>query len=54
MQQENKEYIEKTLFNSLNGQSLISPYDSEKVLFEPKIRLGILASGNGSNFEYII
>ncbi len=54
MRKENKEYIEKTLFNSLSGQSLISPYDSEKVLFEPKIRLGILASGNGSNFEHII
>jgi len=28
--------------------------DSESPLFEPKIRLGVLASGNGSNFEYII
>ena len=49
-----KEYSENELFNDLNGHSLVSPIDSEKPIFEPKIRLGILASGNGSNFEYII
>ena len=54
MKQDNKEYVEKNLFNGLNGQSLISPLESQSNLIEPKIRLGILASGNGSNFEYII
>ena len=54
MKQDNKEYAEKNLFNGLNGQSLISPIESQSNLVEPKIRLGILASGNGSNFEYII
>jgi len=54
MSEYNKQNIEINLFNGLNGQSLISPFDSEKPLFEPKIRLGVLASGNGSNFEYII
>ncbi len=54
MKQDNKEYAEKILFNGLNGQSLISPLESQSKLVEPKIRLGILASGNGSNFEYII
>ena len=46
--------MDRNLFYGLNGKSLISPFDSEKSQFEPKIRLGILASGNGSNFEYII
>ena len=54
MKQDNKEYAEKNLFNGLNGQSLISPLESQSNLVEPKIRLGILASGKGSNFEYII
>ena len=54
MKQDNKEYAEKNLFNGLNGQGLISPLESQSNLVEPKIRLGILASGNGSNFEYII
>ena len=54
MIQDKKEYREKNLFNDLNGHSLISPFDSEYPLFEPKIRLGILASGNGTNFEYIV
>tara|TARA_Y100001968_G_scaffold130655_1_gene119243 strand:+ start:206 stop:901 length:696 start_codon:yes stop_codon:yes gene_type:complete len=48
------EYRENNLSNVLNEQGLISPFDSEISLFAPKIRLGILASGNGSNFEYII
>ncbi len=38
----------------LNEQSIISPFDKLKPLFGPKIKLGVLASGNGSNFEYII
>jgi len=54
MHKDNNAYRQETLFNHLNGQSLISPHNSEYPLFEPKIRLGILASGNGSNFEYII
>ena len=54
MKQDNKEYAEKNLINGLNGQSLISPIETQSNLVEPKIRLGILASGNGSNFEYII
>ena len=54
MKQDNKEYMENNLSYDLNEQSLISPLDSESPLFEPKIRLGVLASGNGSNFEYII
>ena len=54
MKQDNKKYAEKNLFNGLNGQNLISPLESQSNLIEPKIRLGILASGNGSNFEYII
>ena len=54
MNQDNKEYCESNLFNGLNGHSLISPIESVSNLVEPKIRLGILASGNGSNFEFII
>ena len=54
MDQENKEYRDRNLVYGLDGQNLISPFDSEISLFEPKIRLGILASGNGSNFEYIV
>ncbi len=54
MKQDKREYIERNLSYDLNEQSLISPLDSESPLFSPKIRLGILASGDGSNFEYII
>ena len=54
MKQDNREYTKKNLSNDLIEQSLISPLDSESPLFAPKIRLGILASGDGSNFEYII
>jgi len=54
MTQDNREYMEDKLYNDLNEQYLISPLDSESPIFSPKIRLGILASGNGSNFEYII
>ena len=54
MKQENREYKENKLSYETNELSLISPLDSEIPVFEPKIKLGILASGNGSNFEYII
>ncbi len=54
MKQDNKKYTENNLSYALNENSLISPLDSESPFFAPKIRLGILASGNGSNFEYII
>ena len=54
MKQDNKKYMENNISYDLNEHSLISPLDSESPLFEPKIRLGVLASGNGSNFEYII
>ena len=49
----NREYGRNNLVKVLDGQNLISPSDSKYPFFEPKIRLGILASGNGSNFEYI-
>ena len=54
MNKDNKEYDERTLFNGLNGNCLISPIELVTNLVGPKIRLRILASGNGSNFEYII
>ena len=52
--QKTKKYRDSNLVYGLNGQNLINPFDSEIPLYEPKIRLGILASGNGSNFEYIV
>ena len=54
MKQKNKEYRDSNSFYGLDGQNLINPFDTEYPLFEPKIRLGILASGNGSNFENIV
>jgi len=54
MKQDNKKYMKNNLSYDLEEHSLISPLDSESPLFAPKIRLGVLASGNGSNFEYII
>tara|TARA_Y100001968_G_scaffold243656_1_gene227557 strand:+ start:262 stop:960 length:699 start_codon:yes stop_codon:yes gene_type:complete len=54
MKQDNREYTQNNLSYDLNEQSLISPLDSETPSFSPKIRLGILASGKGSNFEHII
>ena len=54
MDQNNKEYRGNELLNGFNGQAMISPFFSDYPLFEPKIKLGILASGNGSNFESII
>ncbi len=35
-------------------QLLISPYLSKLPKFTPKLKLGILASGNGSNFEALV
>ena len=54
MNQGNREYAGNNLFDVFDGHSLISPYSYDYPLFEQKIRLGILASGNGSNLEYII
>jgi len=54
MIQDNREYTENKFYYDLNEQYLISPLDSESTIFSPKIRLGILASGNGTNFECII
>ena len=54
MKQENKDNRYNNLIYGLDGHNLISPMDIENPSFEPKIRLGILASGNGSNFEYIV
>ena len=54
MKKDNKKNMENNISYDLNEHCLISPLDSESPLFEPKIRLGVLASGNGSNFEYII
>ena len=54
MNQENKKYRENDLFLELDGQNLISPFISESPQFDPKIKIGILASGNGTNLEYIV
>ena len=54
MNKGNKEYRDRKINYGLDGQNIISPFDSDFPSFEPKIRLGVLASGNGSNFEYIV
>ena len=54
MKKYNREFSENYMSFDLNEQSIISPSDKFKPLFGPKIKLGVLASGNGSNFEYII
>ena len=54
MKKVKNEYTENNLSYDLNEHCLISPFDSKSTFFAPKIRLGVLASGNGSNFEYII
>ena len=54
MSLENKEYGNINLMVGHHGNNLISPFVSEFPLFEPKIKIGVLASGNGSNFEHII
>tara|TARA_Y100001968_G_scaffold167976_1_gene153801 strand:+ start:853 stop:1551 length:699 start_codon:yes stop_codon:yes gene_type:complete len=54
MIEEYKDYRDSSLMYASNGHNLISPFYSEFPRFEPKIRIGILASGSGSNFEYIV
>jgi phosphoribosylglycinamide formyltransferase-1 len=54
MKTDNKEFRDNKLSYDLNEMRLISPLLSKIPIFEPKIKLGILASGNGSNFENII
>ena len=51
---ENKNEVDNNLFNGSNEKNLISPFIQEFPQFEPKIRIAILASGTGSNFEHII
>ena len=54
MSKESNESDNYSFLNASIDESLVSPFVSEIPLFEPKIKLGILASGKGSNFEYII
>ena len=54
MIKEIKQYREHNLLYGANRDSLISPFESRLPQFEPKIKIGILASGNGSNLEYIV
>ena len=54
MIQENKEYTEKNFSEVSSETNLVSPLITEFPQFDPKIKIAILASGNGSNFEYII
>ena len=54
MKQDNIECKKNNYSYDSNELSLISPSYSNDLLFASKIRLGILASGNGSNFEFII
>ena len=54
MNKEIKSYRNNNLFDGLKGQNLISPFVSEFPKFNPKIRIAILASGDGSNFDQII
>ena len=54
MSKKSNESENYSFLNASIDESLVSPFVSEIPLFEPKIKLGVLASGNGSNFEYII
>ena len=45
---------DKDVYTGSIEQSLISPLISKIPFFEPKIKIGVLASGNGTNFEQII
>ncbi len=54
MAKADNQYKDGDMLNALNGKNLINPSISNLPEFGPKIKLGILASGNGSNFEYII
>ena len=51
---ENKVEVNNKFFNGSNEMNLINPYIKELPHFEPKIKIAILASGTGSNFEQII
>ena len=51
---ENKVEINDNKLNGSNKKNLINPYIKEFPHFEPKIKIAILASGTGSNFEHII
>ena len=51
---ENEENRDRNFLNSSDGQNLISPFVSEFPQINPKVKIGILASGEGSNFESII
>ena len=54
MDQAKKQYKNSTHFNGFNFQNLVNPIITDFPKFSPKIKLGVLASGNGSNFEYLI
>ena len=54
MTQGNKQNRHTKLLIGHNGKNLISPSISEYPQFEPKIKIAVLASGNGSNFEHIV
>ena len=47
-------YKNHKMGHDLYGINLISPFYKKFPTFDPRIKIGILASGNGSNFEYII
>ena len=51
---ENEEYRGRNFLNSSDGKNLISPFVSEFPQINPKVKIGVLASGEGSNFESII
>ncbi len=54
MNQEIKEKRNNNLFNGSNEKNLISPFISKYPEYEPSIKIAVLASGNGSNFENIV
>ena len=54
MIQENKEYTENNVARVSSKTNLVSPLITELPQFNPKIKIAVLASGKGSNFEYII
>ena len=54
MFQADEQYKDLSHLNTLYGKNLISPLVYELPKFEPQIKIGVLASGNGSNFEYLI
>ncbi len=54
MIQKDKIHGNNNLIYPSNGQNLISPAIEEFPVFDQKIKIGILASGNGTNFEYIV